>query len=219
MGRKKQQEGGGPDQGWIVTFSDCMTLLLCFFVLLLTFSSFEDVRFDELAGAFRAMSYTWLEENPRTVPESMSDLPDRPGALDRSSIVPTERDPHTLPNTKMLENLDMDQNKDRTVFYLSSPKVFWAQGTSLTTSGKEMLHLLAKYMRSVPCRVVIGESSGEKNRELGLRRAWTVMQFFTDDEGLSASRFSLNADCRVPAGKGDSQGVLELSLMNIRIEE
>ena len=45
MGRaNKQVESdeapGAPE--WMVTFSDCMTLLLTFFVLLLSFSSFDD---------------------------------------------------------------------------------------------------------------------------------------------------------------------------------
>ena len=35
-----EQQAGAPE--WMVTFSDCMTLLLTFFVLLLSFSSFDD---------------------------------------------------------------------------------------------------------------------------------------------------------------------------------
>ncbi|MHC4104970.1 MAG: flagellar motor protein MotB, partial [Planctomycetota bacterium] len=45
MAREKKQvvedeAPGAPE--WMVTFSDCMTLLLTFFVLLLSFSSFDD---------------------------------------------------------------------------------------------------------------------------------------------------------------------------------
>ena len=36
----QDEEQGAPE--WMVTFSDCMTLLLTFFVLLLSFSSFDD---------------------------------------------------------------------------------------------------------------------------------------------------------------------------------
>src|SRR3972149_5758378 len=47
---KKQPESdeapGAPD--WMVTYSDCMTLLLTFFVLLMTFSSFDERIFREL---------------------------------------------------------------------------------------------------------------------------------------------------------------------------
>ena len=37
---------------WMVTFSDCMTLLLTFFVLLLSFSSFDDKVFRKLKVIF-----------------------------------------------------------------------------------------------------------------------------------------------------------------------
>ena len=45
MGRANKQVVPDEDPGapeWMVTFSDCMTLLLTFFVLLLSFSSFDD---------------------------------------------------------------------------------------------------------------------------------------------------------------------------------
>src|SRR4030042_5926969 len=51
MGRRSKQ--AEPDEApgapeWMVTFSDCMTLLLTFFVLLLSFSSFDDRVFSRL---------------------------------------------------------------------------------------------------------------------------------------------------------------------------
>ncbi|RMF88689.1 MAG: type VI secretion system protein TssL [Nitrospinota bacterium] len=47
----KQEEGeeGAPE--WMVTFGDMMTLLLCFFVLLLSFSQMDVAKFKELAGS------------------------------------------------------------------------------------------------------------------------------------------------------------------------
>jgi chemotaxis protein MotB len=42
---------GAPD--WMVTFGDIMTLLMCFFVLLLSFSSMEAERFKIVAGQIR----------------------------------------------------------------------------------------------------------------------------------------------------------------------
>ena len=55
MARKKKEvqadePAGAPD--WMVTFSDCMTLLLTFFVLLLSFSSFAEKGFRKLRASF-----------------------------------------------------------------------------------------------------------------------------------------------------------------------
>lgn len=50
-GAKAKKGGGAP--AWIVTFADLMSLLLTFFVLLLSFSSMEVNEFKKLAGAMR----------------------------------------------------------------------------------------------------------------------------------------------------------------------
>lgn len=42
-------EGGG--DGWIMTFADLMSLLMCFFVLLLSFSEMDVLKFKRLAGS------------------------------------------------------------------------------------------------------------------------------------------------------------------------
>src|SRR5690606_13965848 len=39
--------------GWITTFADLMSLLMCFFVLLLSFSEMDVLKFKRLAGSMR----------------------------------------------------------------------------------------------------------------------------------------------------------------------
>ncbi len=48
-GKPPEQEEGAPE--WMVTFGDLMSLLLCFFVLLLSFSQMDSAKFKELAGS------------------------------------------------------------------------------------------------------------------------------------------------------------------------
>ncbi|MFH1744414.1 MAG: flagellar motor protein MotB [bacterium] len=49
--RKEEPKAGAPE--WMCTFSDMMSLLLCFFVLLFALSTIEEKKFIQLAGAFR----------------------------------------------------------------------------------------------------------------------------------------------------------------------
>ncbi|MBI1208337.1 MAG: OmpA family protein [Azospirillum sp.] len=51
MAREKKAPAGAP--GWMVTFADLMSLLLCFFVLLLSFSSMDQRRFFDAVGSMR----------------------------------------------------------------------------------------------------------------------------------------------------------------------
>ena len=56
MAEKKQKKQDPPPAGaplWIVTFSDLMSLLLTFFVLLLSFSSIQEVEFQKALGSLK----------------------------------------------------------------------------------------------------------------------------------------------------------------------
>ena len=49
---ESNEEGGGG--GWIMTFADLMSLLMCFFVLLLSFSEMDVLKFKRLAGSMES---------------------------------------------------------------------------------------------------------------------------------------------------------------------
>lgn len=53
----EEEVGGGDDEGggdgWIMTFADLMSLLMCFFVLLLSFSEMDVLKFKRLAGSMK----------------------------------------------------------------------------------------------------------------------------------------------------------------------
>ena len=49
---ESSEEGGGA--GWIMTFADLMSLLMCFFVLLLSFSEMDVLKFKRLAGSMES---------------------------------------------------------------------------------------------------------------------------------------------------------------------
>ncbi len=54
MARKKQEECPPGAPGWITTFSDLMSLLLTFFVLIVSFSSIQQVKFQKALGSLKA---------------------------------------------------------------------------------------------------------------------------------------------------------------------
>ena len=54
MARKRRQaDGGGGGAGWMNTYADMVTLLLCFFVLLFAFSTLDAKKFDALAASLQ----------------------------------------------------------------------------------------------------------------------------------------------------------------------
>jgi len=53
MRKKKQQQGPKGPAPWVLTYGDCMTLILCFFVLLFSFSTMDVVKFQRMIDAFQ----------------------------------------------------------------------------------------------------------------------------------------------------------------------
>lgn len=49
---KQQEKKGAP--AWVMTFADLMSLLMCFFVLLLSFSEMDLLKFKQIAGSMKA---------------------------------------------------------------------------------------------------------------------------------------------------------------------
>lgn len=217
MGRKKPSDKP-PDQSWLVSFSDCMTLLLCFFVLLMTFSSFDEQKFDMLCGAFQSMSYDWLESNPDRPTSSITKSRDAKDFPRNGPTVPTDEEDNDSPNRAPIELLDMDLYKDRTVFYLPSQRFFWGQGVNITSEGKDYLHFMAVFLNRLPCRIVVSESSGMTNRNIGLRRSWAVMKWMTSSENIEPDRFTITTQSN-GATRFGPQGVLEITMMNVQVEE
>lgn len=50
---EKKRDNGRQGAGWIMTFADLMSLLMCFFVLLLSFSEMDIQKYKQIAGALK----------------------------------------------------------------------------------------------------------------------------------------------------------------------
>ena len=197
--KKPQEDAGGPGE-WLVTFSDCMTLLLCFFVMLLTFSSFDEVDLQKLAGAFPgAVSHESIFPIPREVRDSSVQPPDRVvNVTEKGSETPTEAERKRVESLQRLPTiLDDEAFKDRKVFYIPSEWLFFGKGSLLTVEGRAYLTRIGRFMGMIPSRIVIAESGppveGHPEGEARLDRAWAVMRHFTDHVHLPKGLFNITA--------------------------
>ena len=64
-------EGGGVP-AWVMTFADLMTLLMCFFVLLLAFSEMDVMKFKQLSGSVREAFGVQTIVEAKTIPKGTS---------------------------------------------------------------------------------------------------------------------------------------------------
>jgi len=198
---------------WMVTFSDCMTLLLCFFVLLLTFSSFDEVDRDRLGGAFPGVSFQSISTQKRTVRDAV--IPPRETEVDHTregSERPTDTPPRETENPKTLNRaFDAGAYRNRKVVSIPSHRLFFAQGSSITPAGKRLLKSVAAFIRVLPCRTIVGERRNPAGR-VSIERAAAVVLYLTETERLAETQFSLSADTEASGGE-TGRPVVEIVLM------
>lgn len=184
-----EEELGAPE--WMVTFSDCMTLLLTFFVLLLSFSSFDDAAFSQVQNAFAIGmpdSSTFSGGASTSLAEvknikKVQDIPD-------GSKTPT-------PSDKALGNLSKKKRltdyQRQKVFRIPSEEIFAGNASVINPKNKEVLGYMTAFLKAQPSRVVICEfdpENPEKSDAKSIQRAWVVMKYFVDSN-VEADRFSI----------------------------
>ena len=197
MGReRKQSEPDGPAGApeWMVTFSDCMTLLLTFFVLLLSFSSFNDQDVFRklkvvLSDQFSVSSEKSVEQEAvsNVVPIIYDDI------LSAGSEKPT-----LTRGTKdhLKEETEPVDFRDRKVFLIPSDRIFWGKGWAISSQGRSTLSVMASFLKEVPNRVVISEGpqrGANGSADSGLQRAWAVMDYLITKRELDKQKFSISA--------------------------
>lgn len=113
-----EQDGPPPDeeddQSWLATFADLMSLLMCFFVLLLSFSEMDVLKYRQIAGSLRAafgvQKELKLPEPPKGTSHVKSEF--TPGKPIPSPIkVMRIRRNENLERRKMLERIKKQQEK------------------------------------------------------------------------------------------------------------
>lgn len=197
MGHQKKQlqsdePTGAPE--WMVTFSDCMTLLLTFFVLLLSFSSFDD-------KVFHRLKIIFCDALPVASPQ---EKPSKDALLEMMHVMPTEELDKGSEHPTLAKELEgyLKEDKEpvdfhnRKVFLKPSKEVFWGKGTAISYQGRKTLASMAALLKEIPSRIVIsenGRNSEQDNKQLGLQRAWAVMEYLTTKQGLDKKWFSITA--------------------------
>ncbi|UCF16008.1 MAG: hypothetical protein JSW59_00830 [Phycisphaerales bacterium] len=205
MARAPKSQESGEAEGapkWMVTYSDCMTLLLTFFVLLLTFSTF-DTRFFRNLRAIYCRAFTTISVVRRSDRDAIVDMPpliERTVELDKGSERPT-----TIRGRQdnLMKAIDVVDPRPGMAFVISSKRLFWGRGTAFSSEGSNTMDLVGSFLAKVPSRVVVSETGAADDRtsvNFGLPRAWAVVDYLTTRAGLDRERFSISQSSSLPRG-------------------
>ncbi|MBG3876814.1 OmpA family protein [Desulfovibrio oxamicus] len=164
--RRKPQPAGITQPPWLITYSDLMTLLLTFFVLLVAISVIDERRrvlaVGSVAGSFG-------QEQGTASPREPADGRPVPGVVPMGDAPPRGRD--LTPLRDMLwEDAERDINYQENgyiqIFSINDEVLFRTGSTDLTERGAALLARVAPVLRGVEHPVLIaGHASPARDEE------------------------------------------------------
>lgn len=228
MAKKKKEKACKPMELWLVTFSDLVTLLLTFFVLLLTMSSMDnsllttvtlteaDLGLLSARGSgrvnVRERMVVQLMEKPWEVLNKKNRLKD---LLFPDEVLPPELDRQTLE-----ENLKILSKWDGVALVFTDELVFRPGSTELSDTGRSLLDALVPVISGTQAPVDVAGYADEVDDapdplETSAGRAMAVLTFLRE-AGIPSKRMLVSAyGATRPMVPGES---VEARRQNRRVE-
>lgn len=192
MAERKKKEDEGPDEGWLATFGDLMSLLMTFFVLLLTFSSIQLDKFKKAMGSLRgALGVLEMDRGEK--------LMSRQFAAYDSYVNAKQELENYVEKLQMDEMVSIELVHGRGLKIVISTAILFNSGEArLKKTIYPILEKVGNFMKqnehfkilveghtdNVPIHTVQFES----NWELSASRALSVLKFFIDNIGIPPDR-------------------------------
>lgn len=218
--RPKKQEAGAP--AWMVTFSDMVTLLLTFFVLLLSMANMDKIKFqaasESLQSAFGVMRTGAKTEigKPKVV-EFAPIADDFTSRLYQRMMVDFNR-------LKIDKRISLVKDRGAVVLRVEESILFAPGVTTLSPEAAPALRQVAELIRNLPLHLRIeghtdstpSSAQGLSNWDLSMGRAISVLKFFEGEKLIPLERMSA-------VGYGDQRpvdtsGTPEGNARNRRVE-
>ncbi|MFQ5718798.1 MAG: OmpA family protein [Acidobacteriota bacterium] len=144
---EEEVKPGAPE--WVVTFGDMMSLLMVFFVLLLSFSSMEAEKFKQVAGMVRQAFGVQTEKSFHGIPAGDNVLD--PGAQDNKEdekIVTFERVTDWVIDQKLQDTFQTSLEERGVVLRASGKTLFDAGQVEVRSGATEILAEIARFLMS-----------------------------------------------------------------------
>lgn len=220
--KKKQEEGGLTGDEWLGTYSDCVTLLLTFFILLYSMSTVDVQKAKSISQAFSVMTgqsansildYQSSDANAPIVggeAQYQKEGQDSPNEKTEKKMYDRVKD--YVEKSKLTASIaDVKSDERGVVIELRDSVLFESGQANLKEGSKDVLDKVNALISTLPNKIVveghtdnvpISTSQFPSNWELSTMRATTVLRYFANDCGQDPSRLSA-------AGYADTKPLVE----------
>lgn len=208
-----EEEGGAAEEGspaWMATFADMMSLLLTFFVLILSFANMDVIKFsaavESLQDAFgTAIAIEELDGSLVTAPIELA-APPRTRIIELEAggskeIAQLRAQIQAMIEHARLDNLVEVEESDRGIVVRVIGQLLFDPGSAeLRPESFVLLNEIARLVQAVPDPVSIeghtddtGTSpAGSSNWQLSASRAISVLDYLAKVQGIDESRLSIS---------------------------
>ena len=203
----EEETSGTP--GWMVTFSDLATLLLTFFVLLLSMSSMDDrtmksmfTNFTSACGILYFKEYGEIYKPKEVLIEGLYER------LEDAVIIKKAGDPveeavsdsDTIFESKIGSILTVEQMEDGFKLIFGHRLLFEPGKAEIKPEMKDVLDKIAKFIRASAYQIYIAGHTDSipikskqfaSNLDLSLTRAFNIMNYLVKDKGINSASIAL----------------------------
>jgi flagellar motor protein MotB len=199
--QQEEESGGEGAPLWMISFADMMSLLMAFFLMLTTFSSFGPKEEDQLRSAiFVALApygglfgYGVFESSGDDMSRGLNPT----GASTENSEKRTFDIADLTRSKGALRPTHAPDFRTHKVFTAESKNMYWSTGTSLSTQGRTFLDLVAAYAKRLKGPLIVSES-GTTFDDLGVQRAIAAVRYLVD-HGVPEASINVAPDVLEPA--------------------
>jgi chemotaxis protein MotB len=206
MARRENARGKEIPPIWLITFSDLVTLLMTFFVLLLSMSSMDATTLARISSFAGGPSLISASSGAGRIPERIEIvtalIKDPRNLLNNTKrikdlLFPRDVLPPELSRGELEENLRILADPEGVVIVLTENLLFAPQSAALDPKGSALIDLLTPVILSVNADTNISgftdstPSRGISNDDLSALRALAVLERFLQG-GIQADRFSIS---------------------------